>query len=640
MAARAADRALSARSGWSMPSNEVCRAQNGEVGDAAAEELSRWLAQALVEERQALRSALERSHWESRAALDEELGRRHGVLTAQLRQRCQAQQERGGPDCFPGVPSQGKADGWASHTTTTCTPHPTSQSVVVLQQFATDRGVSTADDRGKKDGPDATFTVDALEQDIRLPTHSVGTQSVQNRVNTLLFNGKARDVQHRWVDFVEGAFFETFMAILIMLNGLQMAFEVQHSGLIRGHALKYRDYAHNPNPWQGAEHLWEALGIFFGVAFTFEVSIKIVVLRCKFFKSCWNLFDLFVVLCFLVESSAVVQGGLGETTALRLARLARLLRLVRVVRKMHGFDTLFLMTTALQSSFYVLAWSCMLLFIIQAMVAFSINQILEEFYFGDHHPLEEQDEIFEYFGSFSRALLSTFEMTLANWPPVCRLLMENVSEWFMVVCLLHKLTVFGNLAGGQGGQKESSTRTHNIKMQKLFEAGDTSGDGKLDKEEFLELTQNDEVKTWLSSMGLDASDGEALYDFMDVDKTGDVSVKELIDGVSKLKGAARSLDLHMCLKRQDELHQTLRDMHPEIGQRLKDRRGLAFASDRASADCGASAAAPEPQSPCTVISDASEDGGVNPLDPHQLSLPDAPRMLTIPQPCRMTSLSD
>merc|ERR1719291_564831 len=99
------------------------------------------------------------------------------------------------------------------------------------------------------------------------------------------------------------------------------------------------------------------------------------------------------------------------------------------------------MTTALQGSLYVLAWSCLLLIIIQAMVAFFINQLLDEFYFGGDHPQQEQEEVFEYFGSFSRALLSTFEMTLANWPPVCRLLMENVSEWFMVICLLHKLTV-------------------------------------------------------------------------------------------------------------------------------------------------------------------------------------------------------
>ena len=34
-----------------------------------------------------------------------------------------------------------------------------------------------------------------------------------------------------------------------------------------------------------------------------------------------------------------------------------------------------------------------------------------------------------------------FEITLANWPPASRLLVENVSEWFMLFGVLHKLTI-------------------------------------------------------------------------------------------------------------------------------------------------------------------------------------------------------
>jgi hypothetical protein len=398
------------------------------------------------------------------------------------------------------------------------------------------------------------------------------------------------------------------MAVLIMLNGLQMAFEVQHHGLVQGYGLRYRDYANNPDPWPGAKNILDVLSVFFGIIFTCEVFLKISVLRNKFFKSCWNLFDLFVVICFLVEVSAVAEGSLADTTAFRLARLARLLRLVRVLRQIHGFDTLFLMTTALQSSMYVLAWSCILLFIIQALVAFSINQILVEFYFKYDHPPHEQAEVFEYFGSFSRALLSTFEMALANWPPVCRLLMENVSEWFMVLCLFHKLTVGFAVVGIINGvfisetfrtaeqddfimmhQKEKATRTHRIKMERLFRAGDASGDGYLNKEEFLQLTQNAEVKMWLLSMGLDVGDGNSLFDFIDGNGDGSLSIVEVIEGVSKLKGAARSLDLLMCLKRQEDLYRDLQDIIPEIEQRRRERRfGQAFTSERASPDVVAS----------------------------------------------------
>jgi len=272
------------------------------------------------------------------------------------------------------------------------------------------------------------------------------------------------------------------------------------------------------------------------------------------------------------------------------------------------------MTTAIKSSAIVLAWSCMLLFMVQVLVAFCINQLLDEFYFRDDHPDEEKREVFEYFGSFSRALLSTFEMTLGNWPPVCRILMEHVSEWFMVICVLHKLTVGFAVIGIINGvfiqetfrvaaqddfimmhQKESAARTHMSKMQRLFAAGDASGDGLLDKKEFLRLMQNVEVHTWLSSMGLDAADGDALFEFMDKDKDRNVSAEELIEGVSKLKGSARSLDLMMCLERQEELIGALQDIHPEMEQRRKERcRGPAFTSRWAPAEGAAHEAAPSP----------------------------------------------
>jgi len=264
------------------------------------------------------------------------------------------------------------------------------------------------------------------------------------------------------------------------------------------------------------------------------------------------------------------------------------LRLVRVVRQIRNFDALFLMTTAIKSSLIVLAWSCVLLLMIQVLFAFTINQLLDQFYFPGDHPPDEVKEIFEYFGSFSRSLLSTFEMTLANWPPVCRLLMENVNEWFMVLCLVHKLTVGFAVLGVINGvfiqetfrvatqddfimvhQKEAATRIHLNKMSRLFRAGDVSDDGLLDKAEFMQLVKNVEVRTWLSSMGLDAGDEHALFDYIDKDEDGNVSAEELIKGVSCLKGAARSLDLIMCLNRVDEMYQALQDIHPGI---MKDGR--------------------------------------------------------------------
>merc|ERR1719353_1089483 len=77
-------------------------------------------------------------------------------------------------------------------------------------------------------------------------------------------------------------------------------------------------------------------------------------------------------------------------------------------------------------------------------LALFLNQwmIGEGGYFHDEsQPLDERQKLYEYFGTFTRAMLSMFEITLANWPPICRLLSEEVTEWFMVLCVIHKLTI-------------------------------------------------------------------------------------------------------------------------------------------------------------------------------------------------------
>merc|ERR1711987_41602 len=61
------------------------------------------------------------------------------------------------------------------------------------------------------------------------------------------------------------------------------------------------------------------------------------------------------------------------------------------------------------------------------------------------------ETLFLYFGTFTRCLLSMFEITLGNWPPVARLLSENVTEWFTLVNVLHKLTIGFALVGVLNG---------------------------------------------------------------------------------------------------------------------------------------------------------------------------------------------
>ena len=186
-----------------------------------------------------------------------------------------------------------------------------------------------------------------------------------------------------------------------------------------------------------------------------------------------------------------------------LGRVFRLLRLLRLVRKIQQFDALFLMTTAIRSSISVLGWTVALLFICQLLFALVVQQLLFGYFFDpDTADLDAQLRIYEYFGSFSRSLLSLFELTLANWPNICRLLAEDVSQWWIVACLVHKLTIGFAVIGVINAvlmqetfkvaylddtvmvrEKTKAKRAHVAKMSELFHEADISGNGLLCLEE-------------------------------------------------------------------------------------------------------------------------------------------------------------
>merc|ERR1719305_1778708 len=136
-------------------------------------------------------------------------------------------------------------------------------------------------------------------------------------------------------------------------------------------------------------------------------------------------------------------------------------------------------------------------------------------------------------------MLSMFELTLANWPPVSRLLVEEVSEWFSVICVGHKLTLGFAVLGVINGvilqetfkvastddmimvrQKKREKEVLIQKMKKLFEALDYSENGELDFEEFTTIAQHEDVKHWLASMDIETHDLQMMFNLIDADGNG------------------------------------------------------------------------------------------------------------------------
>jgi voltage-gated sodium channel len=394
--------------------------------------------------------------------------------------------------------------------------------------------------------------------------------------------------------------FEAVVASVIMTNVLIMAAQIQYQGLQVGYMLEYRWYEEEAQDvWGGATVVFDILDYLFGTIYVVELLLKIHAFRRDWVRDLWNWFDAIIVAFWLVEKP--LQDVLvlpADATLLRTARLFKLLRLVKVIKTLHGFDSLYLLVTTLKGSLQILGWSCVLLFMVQMLIAFVVFFILEEAYFHNPtYPIEERRRVFEYFGSFSRAMLSMFEMSLANWPPVCRLLVESVNEWFMLFFVAHKLTIGFAVIGVINGvfmqetfkaassddsimmrQKEREIKMYTEKMSRLFFAADESGHGHIDIEAFQRIMGDREIVTWLASMEIPVRDPESLFELLDSSKAGYLTADSMAKGALKLRGGAKSVDV-LALKRQ--LHD-IEEMLAEVARGKSLKRQPTHASEKSS----------------------------------------------------------
>merc|ERR1719181_2302478 len=167
---------------------------------------------------------------------------------------------------------------------------------------------------------------------------------------------------------------------------------------------------------------------------------------------------------------------------------------------------------------------------------------------ADDVSLDRKLTCFRYFGSFSRALFSMFEMTLANWVPIGRFMLEDVSQVFAMLVIVYKLTMgFAVIAVINGCfiketfklaeqddllmiiQKEKDRQVHMEKMMKLLDIADTTGSGTLNRQEFIDVCMDPEVDKWLGAQGLRVTDAGSIFDLIDTG-TGMIHKEELVMG--------------------------------------------------------------------------------------------------------------
>lgn len=366
--------------------------------------------------------------------------------------------------------------------------------------------------------------------------------------------------RERFGEWLESHQYEMIMAMCLCLNVFTMASELQYYGGKAGAELELypRDTVVDGVGW---ETFFQATDMFFTILFAVDVVVRICFLQLRFWKTWLNYVDLGVATTSMVEMTILWASNLPVNPVLfRLLRIGKLARAIRMVT-MTILQSLQLLVKCLGSSAHMLFWSFCLLVFVQSVAGLVISTVCMDFMTNERYTQALREEVFRFYGTFTRTFLTMFEIMFANWSPPCRVLVENISEWFSLFFLLYRcvlgfavLNIINSVFVQQTmktassdeelafKQKEKEIQAYTRKVKKLFLAMDESGDGNINLQEFSKLVESPKLKFWMDQLELEYFDLLSLFEFLD-NGDGEITLMEFIDGASRLRGGAKALDV-------------------------------------------------------------------------------------------------
>eukprot|EP00434_Breviolum_minutum_P032714 symbB.v1.2.028931.t1/scaffold3114.1/size63281/2 len=309
--------------------------------------------------------------------------------------------------------------------------------------------------------------------------------------------------------------YETVIALVLCINVLWMALELQVSGQEAGAALGIykNDLSSYMETWN---QIFLVGDILFTTFFCLDVTLRVCVMRTVFFKVWMNYLDVAVSVTSLIEVAVFYTTTLPINPMLfRLLRIGKLVRAVRMVHMTSMLASLQLLVKCISASLNMLFWSFCLLVFFQCVAGLLISTLCRDFIRDPDQDPEIKERVFLYYGTFTRTILTMFEILFANWGPSCRILVESISEWFSLFFLVYRcvlgfavLNVVNAVFVQQTmktassdedlafKQKEKDIAQYMRKVKRLFQTMDASGDGAINLEEFSKLVKSPKLK-WL-----------------------------------------------------------------------------------------------------------------------------------------------
>jgi len=377
--------------------------------------------------------------------------------------------------------------------------------------------------------------------------------------------------------------FDTFFGLVVVTSVAFLGIEIEMT-------------AYNPHQDSKSFVIVQCICCLF---FIFEILMRLVAFDRGFFgfgrgsfvrMYKWNFFDLLCTLAMIVDlcveitidavdqnTSRDVASQTRQGRILRFFRLMRIIRALRVLRMVEFARELRKMSYALQYSFHTLLWAMLLLSFVIYFFATAFTQATTEAIIAagnDPIAVEELQILYQLYGTIPRAYLSLFQSVTGgqDWHECSEPLAKH-THWMnqvLFICYI-AMTVFGvmnvitsvfvesALASVQHYKDlliQENTKNKEVyvtHLRDVFACLDFDNSGEISIEEMDSLLHDAALQQYLESMEIHPEDAQTLFKLLDCDDSGQVNIAEFCKGCLKLKGDAKSYDVHCLLYENSRL---------------------------------------------------------------------------------------
>eukprot|EP00927_Polykrikos_kofoidii_P056216 TRINITY_DN5037_c0_g2_i1.p1 TRINITY_DN5037_c0_g2~~TRINITY_DN5037_c0_g2_i1.p1 ORF type:complete len:690 (+),score=129.47 TRINITY_DN5037_c0_g2_i1:112-2181(+) len=378
---------------------------------------------------------------------------------------------------------------------------------------------------------------------------------------------------------VSSTWFDLFSALLIIGNTVSIGVETDWM-------------ARNPYALDNVQ--FGTVRMLFCVAFMCELVLRIAAGPKRFFTDpvdqSWNVFDTVMVLSSLFEMifHYVDTGGAASTgRVVRILRIVRIVRAIRIGRILRYARTFRQIAYTLQASMGTLFWALLMVFLIVYCFAIcfcqaSTDQVVlaaEASAKGYADP-EHVKRLQKNFSSMPVALLQLF-MSMSggrNWGEVVDPFLQTSTAYSFLFLGFISSVFFGVLnivtaifvdsaMQSQQHYKDLLIQERTLKNQlftehlkQVFRQIDTDGSGSITGDEMEYFLQDPALNAYLEAIDVYPNDARALFCLLDVDDSGEVNIDEFCQGCLRLKGEAKSFDIHCLIYNVEKLYARISQM--------------------------------------------------------------------------------